>query len=72
MTQPDPTCPKCNSPMELGYVPEYSHGGVLYGALEPRSSQIGLLFVLRSIPHCSSDRALYPDWHLSLSEVRIP
>ncbi len=31
MNQLDPTCPKCGSPMELGYIPDYAHGAVLLG-----------------------------------------
>lgn len=31
MTQPDPTCPKYSSPMELGNIPDYAHGTVCMG-----------------------------------------
>lgn len=31
MNQPDPTCPKCSSPMELGFTPDYSSSWTYLG-----------------------------------------
>ncbi len=31
MNQPESTCPKCDSSMELGYTPDYAHGSVFLG-----------------------------------------
>lgn len=50
MTQPAPTCPKCSSPMELGYVPDYAHGGIHVGHWSrgrPRSAFFSFLDRLR-------------------------
>ena len=56
MNQSETICPKCGSPMELGYTPDYSHGAVFLGHWirgRPQSALLSIFDRLRIGTPCA-------------------